>query len=371
MRVPSGSTDRYVYFVAVDATDFSTRETGLTTFTVYMSRNGGVAAAMTTPTINETDTTNMPGVYELLLDEDTTIAAGNDSEEMAIHITHAGMSPVTRTIELYRPKITLGNTLDVTATGAAGIDWANVEGSGTAVDLSATSINLCDTITTYTGNTAQTGDAFARLGAPAGVSVSADIADVPTVAEFNARTLLAASYFDPANDTVANVTTVGTCTTNTDMRGTDSALLAASAPANFGDLSITLTTGLVNVSDKTGFSLAADQSGVTIGTVNTMAGTIGTLDALDTAQDTQHATTQAAVAAVPTVEEIQTTQMTESYAADGIAPSIAQALMLIQQMLTDFGISGTTLTTKQLDGTTTAATFTLAGDPPTGITRAT
>lgn len=37
---------------------------------------------------------------------------------------------------------------------------------------------LVDTITTYTGNTKQTGDAFARLGAPAGVSVSADVAAV-------------------------------------------------------------------------------------------------------------------------------------------------------------------------------------------------
>lgn len=34
------------------------------------------------------------------------------------------------------------------------------------------------TITTYTGNTPQTGDAYARLGAPAGASVSADIAAV-------------------------------------------------------------------------------------------------------------------------------------------------------------------------------------------------
>jgi len=37
---------------------------------------------------------------------------------------------------------------------------------------------LTDTVTTYTGNTVQTGDSFARLGAPAGASVSADIADV-------------------------------------------------------------------------------------------------------------------------------------------------------------------------------------------------
>lgn len=37
---------------------------------------------------------------------------------------------------------------------------------------------LVDTVTTYTGNTKQTGDAFARLGAPAGASVSADVAAV-------------------------------------------------------------------------------------------------------------------------------------------------------------------------------------------------
>jgi hypothetical protein len=39
-------------------------------------------------------------------------------------------------------------------------------------------VDLTDTVTTYTGDTPQTGDAFARLGAPAGASVSADIAAV-------------------------------------------------------------------------------------------------------------------------------------------------------------------------------------------------
>jgi len=107
--------------------------------------------------------------------------------------------------------------LDVTATGAAGIDWGNVENPTTAVDLSATDIQLVDTVTTYTGNTVQTGDSFARIGAPIGASISADLADVPTVAEFNARTLVAASYFDPAADTVALVTTVTTTTTATNL----------------------------------------------------------------------------------------------------------------------------------------------------------
>jgi hypothetical protein len=122
MRIPSGVTDQYIYFVAVDATDYVTRETGLNTFTVYRSRNGGAAASFTTPTINETDATNMPGVYELLLDEDMTIDAGDQSQEMVFHITHAGMAPVTRTIELYRPSVTAGETLTVASgTGNAAV----------------------------------------------------------------------------------------------------------------------------------------------------------------------------------------------------------------------------------------------------------
>lgn len=40
---------------------------------------------------------------------------------------------------------------------------------------------------------------------------------------------------------------VDTCTANTDQRGTDSALLAASAPTNFSDMAITVTTGLVDI----------------------------------------------------------------------------------------------------------------------------
>ena len=39
-------------------------------------------------------------------------------------------------------------------------------------------VTLTDTVTTYTGNTPQTGDCFARLGAPVGVNLSADIAAV-------------------------------------------------------------------------------------------------------------------------------------------------------------------------------------------------
>ena len=69
---------------------------------------------------------------------------------------------------------------------------------------------------------------------------------------------------------------------------------------------------------------------------------------------------------------VLTTQLTESYAADGAAPTLAQAIFLIQQALTEFAISGTTTTIKKLDGSTTAATLTLDdGTTPTSVTRTT
>lgn len=130
---------------------------------------------------------------------------------------------------------TAGRTLDVSAGGEAGIDWANVGGPTTVVGLTGTTVKTATdvetdtadiqsrlpaaltaggnikadalaisgdtvaadnaelafdgtgygftgctipTVTTLTGHTAQTGDCYARLGAPAGASVSADVAAV-------------------------------------------------------------------------------------------------------------------------------------------------------------------------------------------------
>lgn len=236
-RIASGVTDQGFYFVAVDATDFTTRETGLSTWTVYRERNNGSATAMTTPTITEADATNMPGVYFLLCDEDTTIDSGDVEQEQVYHITHTGMAPVTHAVTLFRPQVTAGNTLAVSTTGGAGATH-----SGTAASIANGNIALASghgitsttifvrltggtdavgkgRIATYSGsgdtfnvdpawnatvnglaettpsgtityeaypippsgstyNVGQTGDAYARLGAPAGASVSADIANV-------------------------------------------------------------------------------------------------------------------------------------------------------------------------------------------------
>lgn len=160
MRIASGVTNKYLYFMAVDATDFQTPETGLSAFTVYRSRNGGTATVFTTPTIVELSSSNMPGLYALLLDEDMTIDSGHDNQEMAFRITCSGMAPVTRTIELYRAKITIGETLTVSS-GAASADATKISGSSTAADRLETSVLSILPGTVNDANTSPTTTVFA------------------------------------------------------------------------------------------------------------------------------------------------------------------------------------------------------------------
>ena len=65
------------------------------------------------------------------------------------------------------------------------------------------------------------------------------------------------------------------------------------------------------------------------------------------------------------MDAMWTTAMTESYASDGATMTPAQALYMILCSVSEFSISGTTITGKQLNGSTTAMTWTLndATDP--------
>jgi hypothetical protein len=148
VRIPSGVVDQYIYFVAVDETDYITRVTGLSGFTVYRSRNGAAAASYTTPTVNETDVTNMPGVYELLLDEDMTIDAGDQSQEVALHITKTGMAPVTRVFELYRPSVTAGETIGVSAGAVSNVTTTATATAVTTVNGLAANVITSSSIAT-------------------------------------------------------------------------------------------------------------------------------------------------------------------------------------------------------------------------------
>lgn len=222
------------------------------------------------------------------------------------------------------------------------------------------------TVTTLTGHTAQTADHTAA------------IADIPTVAEFNARTLVSADYTIVSDlgvvqtgDTYALAngvtgfaaidTVVDTINTQVGTAGAGLTNLGASGNNwNVGKTgySLTATTGLGNQT--------ANITGNLSGSVGSVTGTVGSVTGLTAAN------LDVAVSSRATPAEILTTALTESYAADGSAPTVTQALMLIQQMLGDFTISGTTMTVKGVDGVTAKATFTLNdGTSPTGLTRAT
>ena len=94
----------------------------------------------------------------------------------------------------------------------------------------------------------------------ASADLDTQLGDIPTVSEFEARTLVASAYFDPVSDAVANVTLVGTCTTNTDMRGTDNAAAASSLAITNSSVNTikTVTNNLPDSGALTSLATASD-----------------------------------------------------------------------------------------------------------------
>jgi hypothetical protein len=142
------------------------------------------------------------------------------------------------------------------------IAQSNVVDDGITVGTVAT----VNTLTTYTGNTVQTGDAFARLGAPAGASVSADVAAV------NAKTTnLPAAPASTTNITAGTITTV-TNLTNAPTAGDLTATMKTSVTtaATAATPTAAAVTGAVG-SVTAGVTLAASQHVIVdSGTVTTL-----------------------------------------------------------------------------------------------------
>ena len=153
--------------------------------------------------------------------------------------------------------------------------------------------------------------------------------------------------------------------------------------ANQVDANSLTNGGLSASATRSAIGLASANLDTQIGTLatptNITAGTITTVTNLTNAPTSGDLTAtmkSSVTAAVPTAAQnfaaVLTTALTESYAADGSAPTLAQAILLIQQSLHEFAINSTTRTVKKLDGSTTAATFTLdSATAPTSTTRAT
>lgn len=119
------------------------------------------------------------------------------------------MYTVTRQLADLAYPTTSGRSIDVLATGEVGIDLDNVSGTLSDAEIETITVNLAADQSAATIGTVNALGAQAKLDVNAEADTALSDYDPPTNAEMEARTIAAASYFDPAADTVANVTAVG------------------------------------------------------------------------------------------------------------------------------------------------------------------
>lgn len=253
------------------------------------------------------------------------------------------------TVALPLVPTTAGRTLDVSAGGEAGVDWANVGSPTTSLNLSGTTIATTQKVDVDTIKTNPV--------------VNGGTITFPTTATLASTTNITAG-------TIATVTNLTNAPTNGDLTSTmKTSITTACTAATPVAASVTGNVG-GNVTGSVGSVVGA--VGSVTGAVGSVTGNVGgnvagSVGSLTTNNDkTGYALTSPYDFAKGTVA------VTESYNADGSAPTPIQAIMAILQILTEGSVAGTTMTVKKLDGSTTAFTLTLNdATAPTSITRTT
>lgn len=490
---------------AFDTTNNSAKTGDAANLTAYVSKDYGAVTVLTDTSATEMDATNAKGYYLFDLAQAETNA---DTLLFSCKSATANIAVIAVPATVYTlpatgilAPTTAGRTLDVSAGGEAGLDWANIGSPTTTVAFTGTTIattqkvdietiktnpvvnagtvtfpttatlasttnitagtmttttNLTNlpsipanwltaagtaadfgaemataiwtdttagdftvaasigksvmngvalgtglTINAYTGNTPQTGDSFARIGATgSGLTSLASQASVDIVDDFLDTEIAAIKAktdqltFTVANKIDANTLSVGGTTQTAgdlaamitvvdDFLDTEIAAIKAKTDQ--------LTFTAVNQLDCQVMAMAAgtitaaaiatdaiDADALAADAVTEIQAGLSTLTAsgVRTAVGLASANLDTQLSAIPTAAQnataVLTTQMTEGYAADGVAPTLTEAMFMTQQAVTEASISGTTLTVKKLDGTTAAATFTLNdATSPTSRTRAT
>jgi hypothetical protein len=226
-----------------------------------------------------------------------------------------------------------GNGLAVFGGGAfsGAVFTSGAGATGDGIQVTATSTN---------GNglkLTKTGSGLALSGATTDLT----LAKTTNITGFNDIAATAVVSSGAITTSGGAVTTVTNVTTNNDKTG----------------YSLTATTGLGNQTANITGNLSGSVGSVT-GAVGSVTGAVGSVTG--------------AVGSVAGTTGDFTTALTESYAADGATFTPAQALYMIWSKMAEMSISTTTMTTKKLDGSTQAMTFTLNdATTPSSITRAT
>lgn len=200
--IKKGTTSQSLYFEFLDTTSTTGgRKTGLAfntaSLTAYYVRNQGSATAITLATLaaansawssggfKEVDATNMPGLYRLDV-PDAAFATGADSVVITVKGA-TGMAQASLEIALIdNNSADVMSRLGAPAGASVSADVAAVKTDTAAIktktdSLTFTVAGMVDSnVVDWKGAAApaMTGDAYARLGAPAGASVSADVAAV-------------------------------------------------------------------------------------------------------------------------------------------------------------------------------------------------
>jgi hypothetical protein len=199
----------------------------------------------------EVDATNCPGLYQLHL-PDAALATGVN----AVTTTMIASGVIDKVVRISLLDVDLR---DATDAGLSSLD--------AAISSRSTFNSASDQVTVSTNND------------KTGYSISGTKTTLDALNDIAASAIVSGGAITTSGGAVSNVTTVATTTTNTDMRGTDNAFLAASAPANFGSLGInasghllrtvlndttTTNTDMVSVTGLSTFDAATDQ--VIVGT---------------------------------------------------------------------------------------------------------
>lgn len=285
---------------------------------------------------------------------------------------------------------TAARTLDVSAGGEAGVDWANVGSPTTTLNLSATTIKTATDVETDTADI-QTRLPAALVGGRIDANMGAISSDA-TAAD-NAEAFFDGTGYAGTNNVIPLVTTTTTATNVTTVNGLAANVITAAATA--ADFTTEIQTGLATAAALTTVDTVVDAiKAVTdllpdAGALTSLA-TAANLATVDTVVDAilvdtaeigvagaglTALATQASVNALPTAAAnaaaFGTRQITEAYRANGAAPTADQAFSEILAHLGEASISGTTKTIKKFDHSTDAETFTLDdATAPTSITRA-
>jgi hypothetical protein len=373
--------------VAADVTAYYWRQGGTPT-AISLSDLAAIDSAFSSGGIKEADATNMKGSYRLDV-PNAAIASGADWVELnafctgsqvykerfpivtagavevkvdtAALVTAVGLLPTAAAVAT---AVWAAGTRTLTAfsQGFADLVWASATRTLSAFGFT---VNLASSVwdeTAASHNTA--GSTGEKLNAAASAGDPWSTTLPGAYGAGTAGLLLSGLAGDVWDELTADHVGVGTTGVAVATGGASGdpwsvalpgAYAAGTAGQIVGDKIAAQVTGSVG-------SVAGNVAGNVVGSVGSVTGAVGSVTVVSDKTGYRLSSTG--------VGDILTTALTESYAADGSAATLSQLLYMIMQYLSEMVISGTTMTVKKLDGSTTAYVITMnSATTPTTKTR--